>query len=172
MTISPPRRERSGRRQRPSKTADIQAAQRKREEAEKSVVLSQPHRRGNTDQRCASKVGLYMLTLQGHAGYVTQCQDAYDELRGIVRRWRMLKGLPDPETSKYREGGVGDVDEAVISRLHGRWMDAVSYVRAMAGNEEAVIVKTLCEEYAVPPAGLERKTIRGLISLARHFGMM
>lgn len=171
MNISPPLRERSGRRQRNTKEA-IEAAQRKREEAEKAVVLSQPHRRGNTDQRCASHVGRYMLALQGHAAYVSQCQDAYDELRNIVRRWRMLKGLPDPETSRYAEGGAGEPDPAVIDRLHGRWMDAVSHVRWAAGNEEAVIVKTLCEEYAVPPAGLERKAIRGLVSLARHFGQL
>jgi len=172
ITILPPRRERNGRKQRPTTKADIEAAQRAREEAEKATVLAQPHRRGNTDQRCENNAGRYMMHLQQHSSWQPQCQDAYDELRGIVRRWRNLKGLPDPETSRYREGGAGDVDEALLNRLHGRWQDAIHHVFNMAGDQEGTIVQSLCENYKAPPPHNERKAIRGLVSLARHFGML
>jgi hypothetical protein len=178
VSISPPHREPNGRKQRATSKAAIEAAQRAKEEREKSTVREQRLASGATeknwtDQRWSSPIGSFIMRAREQSTWEPYCEDAMQELRGIVRRWRMVEGLSDPETGRNTEGVATmlEVDPMLPTRLFNRWQDAIGYVRWNAGSAEAVCVKDLCEEYSDIQPGKERIAIRGLISLARHFGM-
>ncbi len=170
-SISPPRREPNGRKRRPTTKADIEAAQRAIEEREKSVALSQPHRRGSTDQKCGWPLGEFALASKSRVGWDEALYHAGNEYSALVRRWRLAKGIPDP--SSGRGSGQGkDVDPDVIVRLEAQWQDAESYVRYFSGPREHLAIRQLCAEHQSIPDDWHGYAMRGLRLLARHFGML
>jgi hypothetical protein len=83
------KREPNGRPLRPT-VAQLVELQRAREETEKQVVLAQPHRRGERDQKAASALGRFCLRhkLEG------ELYQAGEDYGNLVRRWRIAKGIP------------------------------------------------------------------------------
>lgn len=67
-----------------------------------SVVLAQPHRRGNTDQRAEGAWGRFCL----RARLAREVYDAGEEYASVKRRWRAAKGVPS--TIRLGIGGSGD----------------------------------------------------------------
>ena len=164
-------REKNGRKLRKSKKTDIEAAQRAIEEREISVVLAQPHRRGNRDQKCGWPLGEFALTHRLAIGWNESLYDAGCEYSALVRRWRLAKGLPDPSAGRGRAIG-GDVDPDVIIRLESQWREAESYVRHWGGAREYIAIRTLCADHENLPTEAWRDGMRGLRLLAKYFGML
>jgi len=84
---------------------------RERPDAIVGVVLAQPHRRGDTDQRRASALGRACM----RARLRLECYDAGEDYAATVRRWRAAKGCP----TTLRLGGSSlseGPDEATVAR--------------------------------------------------------
>ena len=168
--ISPKPREKNGRPQRPTK-AQIEAAQRALEEREKSVVLAQPHRRGNTDQKCGWPLGEFAIANKARIGWDEALYDAGNEYSSIVRRWRLAKGLPDP--SAGRGVGVGsEADPDYIAKLESRWNEAEDFVRYKGGIKPYLAIRSLCADHETLPDAEHGHAMHGLRLLARHFLML
>ncbi|MFN7610398.1 MAG: hypothetical protein ACK5QX_05595 [bacterium] len=170
-SISPVIRERNGRRKRPTTKADIEAAQRAAEERQKATVLAQPHRRGNTDQKCVWPLGQFAILCKARGNWDEALYHAGNEYSALVRRWRLAKGIPDPSAGKARGTGK-DTDPDVIVRLEAQWRDAESYVKTMGGMREYAAVRTLCADHQELPDEAHGYAVRGLRLLAKYFGML
>lgn len=142
MGIVPPRRERNGKLQRPSRK-QLEEAQQSLADSEKSVVLTQPHRGGAqaVDEWVFSprlgysvrvkdkvaKVGSKSEALENALGrFVTAVDGDKDWIQageryfGLVHRWRVLNDVP--EELRLREGaGASDFpDEDEMHKLEAR----------------------------------------------------
>lgn len=171
LLISPPHREKNGRKRRQSTKAEIEDAQRAAEEREKAVVLAQPHRRGNSDQKCGWPLGEFAIAHRADLGWDEALYHAGCEYSGLVRRWRLAKGLPDPSAGRGGARGV-DVDPEVIIRLESLWQDAEASVRYWGGDRAYVAARALCVDHEHLPVEAWRDAMRGLRLLAKHFGML
>jgi hypothetical protein len=174
MTVSPPRREANGRKKRPSR-ADMDRIRQQMEERKRrqimGVVLDQPHRRGNPDQRCENALGRFVLTHRlDRALY-----DAGQEFAGINRQLRRMIGLPGVYSNGPGRGyRADDADVAdKIERLRTRLRDAKSAIRPR--DYSTTLWLTL---HAGPMddmnAGDDQSidaAKHGLLALAVHFGM-
>lgn len=84
---------------------------RERPDAVKGVVLAQPHRRGDTDQRCGSALGRACM----RARLRLECYDAGEDYAATVRRWRAAKGCPT--TMRLGGSSLSDgPDEVTVAR--------------------------------------------------------
>ena len=101
-------REPNGRAQR-STVAALEAIERDKRLQNMSVVLSQPHRQGNTDQRCESALGRFCLKHR----LAREIYDAAEEYRGVVNRWRAAKGIPMELRQGIGSGGDGPSEDTV-----------------------------------------------------------
>lgn len=105
--ISPPRRWKNGRKARPKAVAQIEEANRAREEVEMATVLAQPHRLGNRSQKCESALGRFCLAHKLRE----EIYSAGGEYASLKRKWRAAKGVPMSE----RMSGVGvEPDDATV----------------------------------------------------------
>jgi hypothetical protein len=93
----------SGELRKPTTLAQLQQMQITRDEAQKVVVLSQPHRRGDTSQLRACPLGSFILDNCDKEARQT-FYDAAQEYASIVRRWRAARGIPT--TVRVGEGGM------------------------------------------------------------------
>jgi hypothetical protein len=79
---------------------------------ERAVVLAQPHRRGNPDQRCACAFGRFCMG----AGFKPAVFDAGEQYAAVVRRWRAARGVPtNVRLSEGRGTGEGPSAETVAA---------------------------------------------------------
>lgn len=67
----------------------LQIRMQKIEEQQKDV-LSQPHRKGNLDQRCGDALGRYCIK----CGLDNDIYTAGDQYRNLITKWRVLVGVP------------------------------------------------------------------------------
>lgn len=167
--ISPPEREKSGRKKRSTK-AEIEAAQREALAREQAKVLSQPHRRGDNDQRLYCALGqvcklLHLRDEQYRAG---------EEYATIVRRWMVAVGGIKAEGHKAIGLFQDEITREVADRLTAQLEDADAVLRRAGAYPW---VRHICVDYPAqnirefPLAGLS-KVQRGLFDLAVHFGML
>lgn len=98
----PGRREKNGRIKRPSPDTVRQG--------DRALVLSQPHRLGDSDQRCASPFGRFCIRYK----LCTEILKAGETYAATVRRWRAAKGIPTNESLGGGKGGDGPSDKTVI----------------------------------------------------------
>jgi hypothetical protein len=85
----PGRREPNGRLVRPS-LKQVLELRRMAEDEEKRVVLAQPHRRGERDQRASCALGRFCLKNKLELEFY----QAGEDYGNLVRRWRIAKGIP------------------------------------------------------------------------------
>lgn len=168
--ISPPRRERNGRRQRQTTKAEIEAAQRAREEAEKAVVMSQPHRRGSTDQKCTTALGRFVLAHKLRE----ELYLAGEEYAGLVRRWRLTVAAIRVEGHKAIGSAQGDLDRDAIERLTNRVSAADGTLKRLGAYPwvRHVVIDHPTEDIRALPPEARPLIIDGLFALAVHFGML
>jgi hypothetical protein len=100
----------------------------------RAVVLAQPHRRGNTDQRCASSFGRFCLRNK----LSQSVHDAGEEYRGTTQRWRILKGVPCRREPGLSDG-VGEIDNDLVRAIGSH----------MLTMERAMVAASLCGFYAL-----------------------
>lgn len=163
--ISPRRREKSGKLQRPSK-AQMEAILKQREEAEMSVVLNQPHRKGNRDQRCENALGRFVIRMKLRDELYTAGQ----EFETITRSWRAAKGIPSQLTRGPLGTGNGPSERTVAE-----WTRTLIRVqRAMQEStpEGFLEVRKLCLDNIDVDANGEGYAIDGLVVLARELGQL
>lgn len=157
-------REQNGRPQRPS-AAEREAARLKREQGERSVVLAQPHRRGNYDQLCSSALGRHVLDCRLRR----ELYDAGEEYAETTRRWRAAKGVPEPFIKGARGSGVGTTDEAV-QRLDTRLKSMRSCVNAECGENALSALDRVALDDETIPGAVGFRVTAALLSLAQHLG--
>ena len=116
-------RQPDGRLRQPSRKEREEARKRK-EFGEKHVVLAQPHRRGDADQRCGSAFGRFCKRCAVNAAGET----AAAEYEGLVRRWRAARGVPTH--LRLGLGGTGEGPSEASVRVWGARI--LRYDRAMA----------------------------------------
>lgn len=88
--------------------ADLDLARR---QEHKQVVLAQPHRRGNTDQRCATAIGRFFIR---NPRLRRELPDAAERYAALKRRWRAAWGVRTMERASEGSGsGLGPSATAV-----------------------------------------------------------
>lgn len=159
-----PRREPSGRLQRPGAQERQNEANRRRFEQTIGFVAGQPHRRGDTSRMAESPVGRFIRDY----ALPRECYDAALEYARLLGMWGSIKGVPQLE----RHGGSGgEVSEKTVRR----WGDDLKFwegkIRDSAGDEGIVLVRKLSyfnEELA--PRDDRQRAICALMALARAQG--
>lgn len=169
LSISPPHREKNGRRKRATRT-EIAEAQKRAEQKEQDQVLSQPHRRGDGDQRlhCALGQACKRLKLR------EELYRAGDEYATLVRYWRV--SIASIASQGHTASGIPTepITRELADKLTAR-LEAADNVLKRSGAYPWV--RHICVDYPVqdirqfPPAGLP-KIQQGLFDLAIHFGML
>lgn len=161
-------REKNGKLQRPSK-AERDAATRAASEREMSVVLAQPHRRGDSDQRRASAWGRFCLRNK----LARELFDAGERYGQIYSRWCLLKagraveghsaglGIGVDPTPEHIERTVANLElaEAILKGAHPA---AYPVIRHM-------VVDCPTEDMAGMGAKERKAAICGALALAQHF---
>lgn len=161
-------RERNGRIQRPTTVAQIEAAEAEQRRHEMSVVLAQPHRRGDEDQLCASALGRFV---KAH-GLRRELYDAGEQYANLKRQWLAFFGAPMPD----RLSGSGTGVTLATAQEWGRRLDALEIAvatAAPAGYGLAVLeyVRSMAVDGIDPAAGSPIGAIeRGLLGLAIELG--
>jgi hypothetical protein len=163
------KREPNGRLARPT-VLQLVELQRAREETEKQVVLAQPHRRGERDQKASSALGRLCLRnkLEG------ELYQAGEDYGNLVRRWRIAKGVPvqgrpgvslgiEPDDATVRAWGrrILEIEDRLLNAAPGvlgavGWL-VLSDAEPHPVNEPAIIygLRLLADEL-------------GLLKLGRH----
>ena len=170
VSVSAPRREKNGRKQRSNTKAAIDAANRAREEREKSTVLSQPHRMGSTDQKCATALGSFCLKHK----LADELYRAGDEYGLLVRRWQMVIANIKPEGHKGSGIQREDIGHEEARKLSTRREAADAVLKQCLAYPW---VRHICVDFPAQdirelPPSATRVITYGLLSLAVHFGMM
>jgi hypothetical protein len=131
-----------------------------------TTVLGQPHRRGNTDQRCATVFGQFCLAQRLHRNLYL----AGEEYAGVTRRWRSAKGIPTPYHNEAAGTGRGPSDETVQTLT--RRMVEMEQAMMGAGVKALLAVKQLTLDGN--PLGMDQDSaaVDGLMALGVHLGMM
>jgi hypothetical protein len=152
--LHPPRREKNGRRQRDSRTADRQnEINRRHAEKEMSVVKAQPHRNGSDDPLLESAIGRFVRQ------YAME-QEIYD----AALHYALIKGLyratiGAPRDEHHGGGGGGEIDKATETRWK---QDSKDWRRSMvdAGGEDAAkVVDMMALDHKDPPLSFDRLAV-------------
>ena len=133
---------------------------------DKIVVLRQPHRLGNTDQRCESPFGRFCMK-HGLRDEILQAGEQYE---GIVRRWRAAKGIPTEGTGNGGGSGDGPSDATVAEWTAQRF----NCDRAMqtASYDGWCDVAGMLLYRAEARDGFRDAAIGALVALARELGTL
>lgn len=100
-----------------------------RADAIRGVVLAQPHRRGNTDQRAESPWGRFCLRAgPGHRPLDREIYDAGEQYAGLKRRWRAARGVPTD--LRLGVGGSGDGPSDITVAQWARTIARVEHAMA------------------------------------------
>ena len=171
--ISPPHREKSGKRQRLTRT-QIEQAQKELEERKRAeimgTVLNQPHRMGDPDQRLHSALGQICKRLKLR-DELYLAGEAYGDL---TRRWRLA--IACLNVCGHKSGGStgNEVTREAADRLTDQLKAAEAGIKA---NGTYPYVRHICVDFPeergldFPADGYER-LVDGLLTLAVHFRMI
>jgi hypothetical protein len=139
--------------------AQIEAAERAREEHEMAVVLAQPHRCGSRSQARATALGRFVEDNKLRSEFIT----AGEHYASLRRKWAAAKGAPMPD----RLGGSGaDIPADVVAR----WGDQIFALEAAmlrAGVSALGAVEWLAYQGLDLPRNTPKQdAIDGLMALA------
>ena len=129
-----------------------------------AVVLAQPHRKGNTDQRCATVLGHFCVRNKIRA----ELTDAGEEYGATVRRWRAAKGIPSPFHNEAAGSGRGPSDDTVATWQ--RRMLEMECAMMREGIRSLLAVKQLVLDGNDLGMDQTDAAIDGLMVLAVHLG--
>lgn len=158
-------REPNGRPKRPT-LAQLRGAQVAIEDAEKTFVAFQPHRRGNMSDLAGSALGRYILVTKGRA----ECYDAAGEYAAVKSKWLSAWSAP----RDLRQGGSGgDIPMETVAEWKRR-IDEMQDAMLRAGGVAGL---GWVEEMAVYDRGMPRasewnKVNRALLALAVDCGRL
>ena len=160
------RREPNGRAQRPTAQAMTQIV-RERNDAVMSVVLAQPHRRGNRSQWRESAFGRFC---DDHK-LREEIYDGGNAYADLLRRWRVAKGVPTELRLGMGGSGEGPSDATVEA-----WTQRLGSVRLnvvlTAGASAWLAVELLVVDNIEIPKSCTRDAIMGAGALAIEMGNM
>lgn len=158
-------RERSGRLQRPTLAQQI-AAKIATEDAEKVVVLAQPHRRGERGQLAESALGRFV----NRCRLDRECYDAGVKYAVLRRQWRAAIGAPMPD----RLSGKGaDIDMDVVHEWRARLNDMEDAMMRCGVAALGWCVELACDDRDMPPGHpSEDATACALKALAVETGLL
>lgn len=130
-----------------------------------ALVLNQPHRRGSSDQRCASALGRFCL----RAGLRRELYDAGLEYAGVVNRWRAAKGIP---LQHHVTGGTGiDPSDETVARWRRDMLDMEQAMMAH-GIKALLAVKQIALDDADIGIDQDSYAIDGLYAVAENRGLL
>jgi len=164
IAIIPPRRERNGRIQRSvgPLAAQIDKERRDRERQEvQSVVLAQPHRKGNDSPWCEDAFGRFCQRWK----VAKALYDAGEDYSGTVRRWRAAMGVPTDV--RLGTGTGGEPDGSEVKRMWAK-IEAIENDLKRIGARSFLAVRHLVIDRQTLPDDAARWALDGLLSLARH----
>lgn len=175
LAIVPAEREGNGRHKRPSRAEmERRAEEARKREARRiiGVVLDQPHRKGNTDQRCESALGRFVIA----HGLKPELYEGGNEFARIVHTWRRLKALPGVVSHGPGKAVTCDDQQLAdkINRLAREMRDADSAMRP----RDAAAIKWLLFQAGQMEApddhgeAFVMQCREGLYALAVHFRML
>lgn len=173
MSISPPAREKNGRKQRDNTKAAREAADRAQRLKTQRTVMDQPHRQGSTDQKCATALGQFCMRYKLR----DECYRAGEEYGMLHRRWQLVVGGIKPEGHK----GSGNVQEeatrAIADRITAQLASAEGALRSAIVPGAYPWVRHVVVDFPTGdirelPSIARNPITYGLLALAVHFGMM
>jgi hypothetical protein len=132
------------------------------------VVLAQPHRRGERDQKAATALGRFCLRNK----LEPELYQAGEDYAALVRRWRVAKGIPvqgrpgpstgiEPDEEKIRGWGrrIIEIEDRLLDGAPGvmgaiGWL-VLSDAEPHPVNEPALIygLRLLADELGLLPMG-------------------
>lgn len=131
-----------------------------------SVVLSQPHRRGNTDQKCESALGRFCLRMKLREELYSAGKNYAD----ITRAWRVAKGVPSQMVSGGPGSGNGPSDATVIE--WGKKLARVQMEMQRETPEGYYAIRLLCLDGVDIEYLNEAQAVDALMVMARDFGYL
>lgn len=157
-------RELNGKPKRPT-LQQIAEIERHSREHEMAVVLAQPHRRGERDQKAASALGRFVLQQK----LKEEVYDAGEEYAALVRRWRVAKGVPvqgrvGPSTGMPLDDATVDTWGKRIASIERR------FLKAGPGVASATIWLTIDDRDLASPSW--PLALVGLRALADELGLL
>lgn len=134
---------------------------------QKSVVLAQPHRRGEESQLAGSALGRFVLAHRLRREYF----DAGEQWASTKRKWLSCRGAPLPD---HPSGGTGG---DVPIEVYDAWLkDDAQASRAMekaAGLPGLTAVRSLAFDNADLPATYPAfPVMKALAALSVHYGLL
>ncbi len=132
-----------------------------------SVVLAQPHRRGNTDQKCSSALGRLVLARKLRS----EVYDAGNEYADIVLAWRAARGVPIVVRLNMGGDGLGPSDETVRD-----WRQRIDRIEAgvslVASDKGLSLMNSICLDDQDPNFLDEIITCAALVELSYILGRL
>lgn len=159
------RRETSGRLQRPT-LAQIADAQKSAQDAEKIVVLAQPHRRGSHDPLTECALGRFVLRL----GLNRRLYDAGLEYATLRRKWLAAWSAPLPDTI---QGKGGDIPLETVQGWRARLNECEDAMMCCGVAAQGWVIALACDGQDIPHGHpSERDTGDALLALSVELGML
>jgi len=164
--IMPPQREPNGRRQR-STQDELNEINRAKAEAEQSLVLSQPHRKGDASPMAESPIGRFIIQFAMERELYGAAVD-YARIRGM---WLSVMGA---RLADSHAGSGGDVSEETAHKWRD---DTAEWRRAMviAGGERGAssVEKMACDHIDLSETSFDRPAAQvALRALGRAMGVL
>lgn len=156
-------REPNGRPKRPT-VQQLEELQRQRFDFEKAIVLSQPHRRGDSDQRRASPLGRFVLDNKLRP----ELYDAGNEYAGLVRRLWAAKGVPSDQKGAAGSTGLGPSDATV--RGWERREEALRTALMRLSSQTFLNIRRITVEEREVKTEFYAEVVAGLMTLAVEMG--
>jgi hypothetical protein len=168
-SISARQRHPGGKIKQPTK-AEREAAEKAREQAEKATVLAQPHRRGDTDQRCESALGSFVIRNKLRS----ELYDAGQAYADLVRRWRLVIGGVRIEGHKSLGADQHEVTRELADKLTKRVDEADNVLRRCRAYPwvRHIVVDYPTKDIRALPREAQPVITAGLFELAVHFGLL
>jgi hypothetical protein len=158
-------REPNGRPKRPT-VKQMEEQIRLRGDVEKLVVLMQPHRGGDSDQRRASALGRFVMDHKLRP----ELYDAGNEYAGLVRRLWAAKGVPSDQRGAAGSMGLGPSD-ATVRGWEKREEALRTALMRLSSQTFLNIRRITVEEREVKPE-FNTEVIAGLMTLAVEMGRL
>lgn len=154
----------SGQLKRPSTLEQIEQAERQRADAEKLVVLSQPHRRGEQSQLAGSALGRFILRYKLRY----ECYDAAEQWATIKRKWLSAMGAK----LEIKVHGTGaDIPLELVNSWRDQDYEAQQAMLRYGGPSGLLSVTWMAfDDFEFAPGADPQLAQRALLALAVQMG--
>lgn len=154
----------SGQLKRPSTVQQIEQAERDKADAEKVVVLAQPHRRGEQSQLAGSALGRFVLRHKLRS----ECYDAAEQWATIKRKWLSAMGA---KLEVKIHGTGADIPMELVNSWRDQDFDAQQAMLRYGGPDGLLSVTWMAFDDFEFAAGADPQLAqRALMALAVQMG--